>query len=114
MIDIFAIVFALNVVAIILMIREYKKLNEKNNGAYNRMARYNVSELHGHKNAIQLLIFLGSAGGILLWGILIGLAVSVITGDFFNLIQGFRISTTISFLPSAFGVLKVYASNQSK
>ena len=108
MINMFTVVFMLNIIAIIIMIHEAKKLHVKNNGFYNRNVKYSVSELHSHKNAIQLLIFIGIAGGVLLWGILIGAIISFANGNFQHLANSFNISVTISFIPSALGVWKVY------
>jgi len=108
MVDIFTIVFIVNIVAIIIMIRRYKKLNIKSNDFYNRSTKYSIDELVSHKNAVRLLTYIGAAGGILLWGGFIGTALSIINDSPRYLLQGFRIGVTISSIPSILGVWKVY------
>ena len=103
----FAVVFTFNVISIVIMGCEARKRN-KIYGFYDKDMNYTLDELKNHKKTMRILIFIGAAGGILFWGLIIGLASSFFSTDFQRLLNGFFISTTIAFLPSAMGLLNIY------
>ena len=105
---IFVIVFVLNVISIIIMAYELKKLHKKNNGFYDKNAKYSIDELKGHREMMKMLTFIGISGGILLWGSIIGLLLSLSSSDFSRLQNSLYISSALAFLPSTLGILHVY------
>ena len=110
---IFVIVFAINIISIILMAYEFKKHHIRNGGFYDKNVKYTVAELREHKETIRILIYLGAAGGILLWGNAIGLITTFSSTDFQRLLNCFNFSATLAFLPSTLGLLNIYKLRKS-
>ncbi|MCL2216804.1 MAG: hypothetical protein FWB91_07255 [Defluviitaleaceae bacterium] len=110
---VFAIVFIINVVSIIIMVCEIKEQHAKNNGFYDKNVKYSVNELKAHRETMRVLIFIGAAGGILLWGCIIGLILSLYSMDFQRLLNSLYVSKTLAFLPSTLGTLHIYQKRKT-
>lgn len=89
------------------MLFAFKK-HAKVRGLYNKNTRYSLDELYIHKEMMKLLIFVGVSGGLLFWGFIIGLTISVYSMDFQRLLYSFQISSALAFLPSSLGLLRMY------
>ena len=81
---IFIVIFIINIISCISMGYVIIKLYTKNNAFADK--NINRDEL---KNVTKLSVFIGLSGGIILWGCIIGVIVSLFTGDFSHLAQSF-------------------------
>ena len=101
---IFIIIFIIEIISWIVMGVVLKKLYAKTDYLF---AKDNLGH-RIHINITQLIFFIGSSGGILLWGCLIGFIIGVFASDFTSLIYSFYVSSLISLLPSILGISKAY------